>query len=292
MGISPHAAHVGSEVCSYFSLVLWSFQLLPQAYSLWQQKRQGAFSVAMTAIWIFWVPFFGSTSFALDLPIALLIQPQIFALCGFLCIGLAWHYEPRYGLTTRARNVAAICVLIALTGGLEYALYVACRRGPPAVTQAFGYLSVVILVGGFVPQYVAVIRARSTYGLARSFLVVDMAGGMFAVATLALATAATAKPIDPAAMVNYALVMLCDAVLLLLTFIWPHDAPPGVSNRDGTAHSDDAATARSTDILDLEAADDAKKYEDRSGRWNGPDVDKCASQATLMVASVEAEEQV
>ncbi|KAG0365500.1 hypothetical protein BGX24_004125 [Mortierella sp. AD032] len=168
----PSTRSILENVFGLLGIVFWSFQLLPQAIDNYKAKSTEGLSYSMFFIWTLCALGFGSYGVVEELSIPLIVQPQIF---GFLSMAGINH------------NV-------------------------PGTVEAAGIIPILLLVLGFIPQYIDIYRDRSVVGVSMAFIAADAAGAIFSIISLCFRS-----EFDLLATCNYIAVLVCDAIVV---FFW------------------------------------------------------------------------
>jgi len=205
---------VVSEVLGYIGLVLWSFQLAPQAYQNYKKKDTGVLSIWMLVCWSVWTPFFAAAAIAKHLVAPNIIQPNIFVLFTTLC-GVQVHVYNIKRTEFVFRGIVETACCLLLLGGLEVALYFAAKS-QGWVPETLSSIAIAFIVGGFLPQYWTVLRDKDADGISLVFLALDITGGVFSVASLIFQ-----HPFDGVSGGSYIAVILLDVGLVILHFVFP-----------------------------------------------------------------------
>ncbi|KAJ3411701.1 hypothetical protein HDV05_001811 [Chytridiales sp. JEL 0842] len=83
--INPQTAFILKQVFGNIGLLLWSFQLVPQAIQSHRKRDTGNLSLTMLLLWALWTPFFGATAIRNSLAVALIVQPNVFGVFAVVC---------------------------------------------------------------------------------------------------------------------------------------------------------------------------------------------------------------
>ncbi|ORX47207.1 hypothetical protein DM01DRAFT_1327221 [Hesseltinella vesiculosa] len=221
------------QVFGYFGLVLWSFQMAPQAYKNYKKKSTDGVSPWMMLIWVLAGVILGNYNIGLGVAIPLIVQPQLFTLITLICLvqelyyGRGWSWQ---------RSCVAFAVSIVLAGALEAGLVFAFRRAAlddnQHAIQFFGVLPVVLILLGFMPQYMEIIYHRRVLGISHVFLFMDFFGSVFS--TISLAFRPT---IDTLSLVNYICIAIFDCGIWTLYYVFRWF--PALQKKDDEALSTD-----------------------------------------------------
>ncbi|KAI8903455.1 hypothetical protein DFJ77DRAFT_440702 [Powellomyces hirtus] len=238
------ARETAEIVIGYVALVLWSFQLLPQAWKNFRSGSAVGLSVLMMALWAIWTPFFGGYAIYSDLAVPLLVQPNLFGFFATICFVQCIYYGTKSNCEKRrpARAIYALLLLavcLAVLGALETGLYFATKKASesswPNVTFALGVLPTILIVLGFVPMYYEIFthspndakffaETSIVDGLSEPFLIMDTLGGILSVLALGLRP----PPFDWLNAGSYAAVAILDLGILALIrwYKWTGKAKP------------------------------------------------------------------
>ncbi|KAG0275203.1 hypothetical protein BGZ95_009076 [Linnemannia exigua] len=166
----PTTRSILENVFGMLGIVFWSFQLLPQAIDNYKAKSTEGLSYSMFFIWTLCALGFGSYGVVEELSIPLIVQPQIF---GFLSMA-----------------------------GID--------NNVPGTVEAAGIIPILLLVLGFIPQYIDIYRDRSVVGVSMAFIAADAAGAIFSIISLCFR-----NEFDLLATCNYIAVLVCDLIVVL-----------------------------------------------------------------------------
>ncbi|TPX55853.1 hypothetical protein PhCBS80983_g04982 [Powellomyces hirtus] len=248
------ARETAEIVIGYVALVLWSFQLLPQAWKNFRSGSAVGLSVLMMALWAIWTPFFGGYAIYSDLAVPLLVQPNLFGFFATICFVQCIYYGTKSNREKRgpARAIYALLLLavcLAVLGGLETGLYFATKKASesswPNVTFALGVLPTILIVLGFVPMYYEIFKTSIVDGLSEPFLIMDTLGGILSVLALGLRP----PPFDWLNAGSYAAVAILDLGILALIrwYKWTGKAKPVNSETPAMSTSQLESAFRSTE---------------------------------------------
>ncbi|WVQ78102.1 hypothetical protein IAT38_000183 [Cryptococcus sp. DSM 104549] len=195
--------------------VLWMVQILPQIVKSHREKSTAGLSGSLMFIWAVASIFLGSYIVAQKLSIPLQIQPQVFGVLGAVSWCQCLHYSQGFSKRKAILVFLAYCVVFAgFETGSVYALWAGQRRGVEWPFQLYGYISAVLLAVALLPQYWEIYKYKEVIGISLVFMAVDILGGIFSFLSLFFRT-----ELDVAAFVSYALVVVLDGVVVILSFI-------------------------------------------------------------------------
>ncbi|TPX61738.1 hypothetical protein SpCBS45565_g07190 [Spizellomyces sp. 'palustris'] len=202
-------------VFGYLGLVLWSFQLLPQAISNYRLGGVGALSALMMLMWALWAPIFSAYGLYSNMAVPLLIQPNIFGFLALLCFVQCLYYR-RSVSSSSAVATGLFCILLVVVAGLEVALFIAIKHAHGNdvswAPTMIGVLPTVLITGGFIPQYYDIIKTGNVNGISQCFLAMDTLGGVFSIIALVFHP----RPFDFLSLGSYVAVVVLDVGLLIL----------------------------------------------------------------------------
>ncbi|KAI9227805.1 MAG: hypothetical protein DHS80DRAFT_31392 [Piptocephalis tieghemiana] len=198
------------------SLIFWSIQLVPQAWKNYQQGSTKGFSILLLISWLAEAISFFAYGCSLHLAIPLLLQPQAFALVSVFCFLQYLYYDVAYSRTKCALLGLVMIITIAIieTLGALFLLHLQDSSGDVQwISKVFGIFPTLLILIGYISQYVEIIRSRSAKGLSLLFLALDITGAIAALISLAFHT----HP-DPEIILNYLATLLPASGLLALAF--------------------------------------------------------------------------
>ncbi|KAK5814293.1 hypothetical protein F5H01DRAFT_22712 [Linnemannia elongata] len=206
------------NVFGMLGVIFWSFQLLPQAIDNYRAKSTAGLSYSMFFIWTLCALGFGSYGVVEELSIPLIIQPQIFGVLSTVCYLQCLYYGERtrgwWGPERGLKRIgwAAVGGLVAMVGvqvGAVYATRAGIEHDVKGTVEAAGIIPILLLVLGFIPQYIDIYRDRSVVGVSMAFITADAAGAMFSIVSLIFRT-----EFDLLATLNYCAVLVCDLIVV------------------------------------------------------------------------------
>ncbi|KAI0859639.1 PQ loop repeat-domain-containing protein [Xylaria cubensis] len=177
---------VAASVLGTIGTVLWSVQLIPQAWTNWRTKTTEGFPAIMMFLWaISGVPT-GIYAIVQNFNIPLQVQPQIFMSLCLLNWGqilLYSHKWPLWKVLVVATGTAAIFA------GVEAALILTLRpvygAGNETPVIVIGVVAAILLATGLLPPYGEAWKRRGRIiGLNFVFLTMDFLGALFSLLSL------------------------------------------------------------------------------------------------------------
>ncbi|KAI0450548.1 PQ loop repeat-domain-containing protein [Xylaria acuta] len=177
---------VAANVLGTIGTVLWSIQLVPQAWANWRTKTTEGFPATMMFLWaISGVPF-GIYAIVQNFNIPIQVQPQIFMLLCLVNWGqilLYSHEWPLWKVLPVTTGTAAIFA------GVEAALIVTLcpvyKAGNETPVIVIGVVAAILLAAGLLPPYREAWKRRGRIiGINFVFLTMDSLGAFFSLLSL------------------------------------------------------------------------------------------------------------
>ncbi|RKP12143.1 hypothetical protein BJ684DRAFT_17341, partial [Piptocephalis cylindrospora] len=156
------AQDIVREAFAGVSLIFWSIQLVPQAWTNYKQGSTRGFSTLLLLSWLAEAVTFFSYGYSLHLAIPLLLQPQVFALVSIFCFMQYLYYDRGYTRTQCTLISIAVTVVIAAVEILGALLLLYLQRSSGKVqwvSKVFGILPTVLILLGYVSQYAEITQA-------------------------------------------------------------------------------------------------------------------------------------
>ncbi|CAI2179565.1 7164_t:CDS:2 [Funneliformis geosporum] len=205
----PGSYVILENVFGLIGTIIWSFQLIPQAYKNWRRKTTRGLSQMMILQWTIANVFFGTYAIVLKLSIPLIIQPQLFGIiCLFVYIQFLYYDSPKLK-GSKVKNATLFILSSLLFAGCEvcsvYGIREANTRNIRWPEKVFGIIS---------PEEKYVI------GISLIFMALDMSGALFSVLSLAFRP----PPFDTIASLTYISVFVLDGLIVTLYYFlnWFH----------------------------------------------------------------------
>ncbi|KAI1120624.1 PQ loop repeat-domain-containing protein [Nemania abortiva] len=177
---------VAANVLGTIGTVLWSIQLIPQAWTNWRRKDTEGLPAAMMFLWaISGVPF-GIYAIVQNFNIPIQVQPHVFM---FLCL-LNWGQTLLYSYRWALWKVAIVTTGTAVGfAGVETALILTLRpvykAGNETPVIVVGVVAAVLLAAGLLPPYGEAWKRRGRIiGINFVFLTIDSLGAFFSLLSL------------------------------------------------------------------------------------------------------------
>ncbi|KAI1736046.1 PQ loop repeat-domain-containing protein [Xylaria scruposa] len=177
---------VAASVLGTIGTVLWSVQLIPQAWTNWRTKTTEGFPAIMMFLWaISGVPT-GIYAIVQNFNIPLQVQPQIFM---SLCL-LNWGQILLYSYKWPLWKVLVVAIgTAAVFAGVEAALILTLRpvygAGNETPVIVIGVVAAVFLATGLLPPYGEAWKRRGRIiGINFVFLTMDFLGALFSLLSL------------------------------------------------------------------------------------------------------------
>ncbi|KAI0399076.1 PQ loop repeat-domain-containing protein [Xylaria palmicola] len=178
---------VAANVLGTIGTVLWSIQLIPQAWSNWRRKNTDGFPATMMFLWALCGVPFGIYAVVQNFNIPIQIQPQIFM---FLCLvnwGQILLYSHKWPLwKVMAGTTATAAIFAGVEAALILTLRPVYRAGNETPVIVVGVVAAVLLAAGLLPPYGEAWKRRGRIvGLNFVFLAMDSLGAFFSLLSLA-----------------------------------------------------------------------------------------------------------
>ncbi|KAI1424903.1 PQ loop repeat-domain-containing protein [Xylaria sp. FL1777] len=177
---------IAASVLGTIGTVLWSVQLIPQAWTNWRSKNTEGFPAIMMFLWaISGVPF-GIYAVVQNFNIPIQVQPQVFML---LCL-INWGQILRYTHKWSPWKVLIVTIGTAsLFAGVETALILTIRpiyrAGNETPVIVIGVVAAILLAAGLLPPYGEAWKRRGRIiGINFVFLTMDSLGAFFSLLSL------------------------------------------------------------------------------------------------------------
>ncbi|KAL1932230.1 hypothetical protein VTP01DRAFT_9286 [Rhizomucor pusillus] len=207
---------IAEQVFAYLGLVLWSFQLAPQAIKSYRRKTTEGVSPWMMLIWALSGAFLGNYNIGLGVAIPLWVQPQLFAFIAYVCLVQEVHYCKGWSTLKTWLALIALCICTgAFEVALLFAFWAAQRNNVQGAITFFGVMPVVTIIIGFLPQYIKIFRESKVEGVSRVFLCMDFFGSIFSSISLGFR-----DEVDALDIVNYTAIAVLDLGIFLLYYFY------------------------------------------------------------------------
>jgi len=199
-----------SIVFAVVGLVLWSIQLIPQIWLNFKRKTTEGLSVYGFAMWYTATIILGVYLIQTDQLIILVIQAFVFGLLNLIIIFEYLVFDSKF---SRVKIVTVMLLLVVIGGIVDVGVYMALQYLPPKTVLLYivGISTICIMVGGFFPQFIEIMRLQTIEGISFIFVAIDSIGGLFLAASVF-----THPPIDLIAMFNYFAIPACHCVVIVL----------------------------------------------------------------------------
>ncbi|KAF9933986.1 hypothetical protein FBU30_003704 [Linnemannia zychae] len=123
--------------------------------------------------------------------------------------------------------------MAAIQVGAIYATRSGIDRNVPGAVEAAGIIPIVLLVLGFVPQYIDIYRDRSVVGVSMVFIAADASGAVFSIISLIFRT-----EFDLLATLNYCAVLVCDFIIVFF-YVYYNKMNPSMARVRGAPKARD-----------------------------------------------------
>ncbi|KAI3340153.1 PQ loop repeat-domain-containing protein [Ustulina deusta] len=177
---------IAASVLGTIGTVLWSIQLIPQAWTNWRNKNTEGFPAVMMFLWaISGVPF-GIYAVVQNFNIPIQVQPQAFMLLCLINWGQILLYSHKWALW----KVLVVTIgTAAIFAGVETALILTIRpvytAGNETPVIVIGVVAAILLAAGLLPPYGEAWKRRGRIiGINFVFLTMDSLGAFFSLLSL------------------------------------------------------------------------------------------------------------
>ncbi|KAJ3140904.1 hypothetical protein HK101_003435 [Irineochytrium annulatum] len=207
----------------------------------------------MMLTWFLWTPFFAAGAIRDGLAPPLIVQPNLFGFLAVVCYAQCWMFGKKRGWTA---GLAYGCAWLVFVGGLEVGLWWllgVVEGSENGSVKALGIvirsLGPLLVIGGFLPQFVDIFKAKSCFGISPIFVFLDILGGVFSILSLVFHP----PPFDIISSLSYAGVIFMDLIITLLGWIYGWGPPKGSadagpSSAPATADDGEATFVTATEV--------------------------------------------
>ncbi|KAI0505652.1 PQ-loop-domain-containing protein [Xylaria bambusicola] len=208
---------VAANVLGTIGTVLWSIQLIPQAWTNWRTKSTEGLPASMMFLWALCGVPFGVYAIVQNFNIPIQVQPQAF---GILCI-INWGQILLYTYKWPLWKVLAITIgTTGAFGGVEAALVLTIRpiykAGNETPVIIIGVIAAILLAAGLLPPYGEAWKRRGRIiGINFLFLSIDSSGAIFSLFSLV-----AQHTFDVLGGVMYIIVIVLELGIFASHFIW------------------------------------------------------------------------
>ncbi|KAI3319270.1 PQ-loop-domain-containing protein [Xylariaceae sp. AK1471] len=177
---------VAANVLGTIGTVLWSIQLIPQAWTNWRRKNTEGLPGSMMFLWaICGVPF-GIYAVVQNFNIPIQVQPQAFMALCLINWGQILLYSHKWPLW---RVIVITTGTAAVFAGVEAALILTLRpiyhAGNETPVIVIGVVAAILLAAGLLPPYGEAWKRRGRIiGINFVFLTIDSLGAFFSLLSL------------------------------------------------------------------------------------------------------------
>ncbi|KAI1431784.1 PQ-loop-domain-containing protein [Xylaria sp. CBS 124048] len=208
---------VAANVLGTIGTILWSIQLVPQAWTNWRRKDTEGLPAVMMFLWASCGVPFGIYAIVQKFNIPVQVQPQIFM---FLCL-VNWGQTLLY---THKWALLKVLLVVSGTGaifaGIEVALILTIRpiynKGNEVPVIVIGVVSAILLAAGLIPPYGEAWKRRGRIkGINFAFLTLDSLGAFFSLLSLV-----AQKSFDVLGGIMYLVVILLEIGIFATHLIW------------------------------------------------------------------------
>ncbi|KAI9193412.1 uncharacterized protein BJ171DRAFT_430043 [Polychytrium aggregatum] len=214
-------------VLGIIGLIFFTVMLLPQIYQNWAHKSTGTLSYTTMLLWTLFCVFLAVSLVDSGQTISLIVQANVLGFLTVIClVQIRFYNSPRLAKHPRLLMLLAwesLWVSVVL-GGLEYLLVYLCQvarsNGREWLGPAMNVLGNVCVALGYIPQYREIFLAKSCFGVSRLFLMCDILGGLFSIASLAFIA-----PFDYLAAACYGTIALLTASIFALGCHYGYNPP-------------------------------------------------------------------
>ncbi|KAI9293281.1 hypothetical protein K502DRAFT_279887, partial [Neoconidiobolus thromboides FSU 785] len=176
------------------ALVLWSVQLLPQIYKNYKRENTKELSPHTFLIWCVSNVLVSSNSIINNASILIIIQPHLFNFLSMICYIQCYYYNKlaekdttnkeskdsklKHKLTTLLYFV----ILFLIFGAIEFFILLIFfhynLNQHLWLHYMFGSLGPIIVILGFIPQYIHILKNKNATGISLLFIYLDLIGGI------------------------------------------------------------------------------------------------------------------
>lgn len=208
-----------ANVLATIGTVCWCVQLIPQIYHNYRRKNTEGFPEVMVIFWCLCAPFFAVFVVVEDASIPIMLQPHLF---GFFCTVVyvqVMYYPPisRPKKQIILRTGLFVLFQICLEVGCIIPLRKVYQRGTTWPTLIFGIIASILIAFGLIPPYFELWkRDGRVVGINFLFLLVDLSGAVFSLASLAVDPA----DLDTMGLVLYTICATLEVGIFISQFVW------------------------------------------------------------------------
>ncbi|KAI1818318.1 PQ loop repeat-domain-containing protein [Poronia punctata] len=208
---------VAANVLGTIGTILWSIQLIPQAWTNWRRKDTEGLPGIMMLLWaISGVPF-GIYAVVQNFNIPLQVQPHIFMLLCLVNWGQTLLYSNKWPIWRVLLVTTGTAVLFA---GIETALILTLRpvydAGNETPMIVVGVVAAIVLALGLLPPYGEAWKRRGRIaGINFLFLTMDSLGALFSLFSLV-----AQRTFDVLGGVMYIIVIFLEIGIFASHLIW------------------------------------------------------------------------
>ena len=252
-----------SSIVAVFALVFWSFQLAPQAALSYRRQSTDGLSPLLLLSWSLASSLTAVNNIATRLSPLFVVQPNLFLLFSLTCYTQCYYYPPATAAATgsatpvdatdtatssavstpsaastlqprptplRAAAHGIVALLVCLAVQLAVSLPLLPLHPSPSSPSLLvvNLLSLLLFLLAFLPQYAAILRARSAAGVSLLFLCIDMTGAVLS--TVALALTSDFEVVEA---VSYIGVFVGDGVIVGMKLCLPDTAQASSTAEQG-----------------------------------------------------------
>lgn len=208
---------IAANVLGTIGTVLWSIQLIPQAWTNWRRKTTEGLPAIMMFLWaISGVPF-GIYAVVQNFNIPIQVQPHAFIFCCLINWGQTLLYSHQWPLWKVMATTTGTAVIFI---GVEVALILTIRpiygAGNETPVLVIGVAAAFLLAVGLLPPYGEAWKRRGRIvGINFVFLAMDSLGALFSLFSLV-----AQETFDVLGGVLYILCILLEAGIFASHLLW------------------------------------------------------------------------
>ena len=240
-----------SSIVAVFALILWSFQLAPQAILNYRRQSTDGLSPLLLLSWSLASSFTAVNNITTQLSPLFIIQPNLFLVFSLTCYTQCFYYPsaPATVVTTtavdatstipgapsqprptplRAAAHGTVALLVCLAIQLAVSLPLLPHHPAPSSTPLLiiNLLSLLLFLLAFLPQYSTLLHNPSAASsVSLLFLAIDMTGAVLSIVALALTGG-----FEVVEAVSYIGVFVGDGVIVLFKLCWRVEEVKAVSS--------------------------------------------------------------
>lgn len=208
-----------ANVLATIGTVCWCVQLIPQIIHNYRTKNTEGFPELMVVLWCLCAPFFAVFVVVEEASIPIMLQPHLFGLFCTVVYVQVMHYppisRPKRQIILRAGSFLLFWTCLEV--GCVPPLRIVYNRGTTWPTLIFGILASILIAVGLIPPYFELWKRNGrVVGINFLFLLVDLSGAVFSLASLAVDPA----DLDIMGLVLYTICATLEVGIFVSQFVW------------------------------------------------------------------------